>query len=97
MRARAYSRVRERREGAPRGAKLFRSNSIHRRTVRDSTGTLWLIAELDARHVPGAVALTCLIFESQAICRRYWHYPADWISLDDESLLALMCQTRLRS
>jgi hypothetical protein len=97
MRARAYYRVRERREEAPRGARLFSAHSIHRRTIRDGAGTLWLVAELDARHVPGAVELTCLVFESQAICRRYWHYPADWISLDDESLLGLMAQTRPRN
>ena len=96
MRARADNRVRERREKAPRGAKLFSTHAIHRRTIRDSAGTFWLIAELDARHVPGALGLTCLVFECQAICRRYWHYPADWISLDDDSLLALMSQARPR-
>ena len=73
---------------------MFSSQAIHRRTIRDSAGTLWLIAERDARHVPGAVGLTCLIFDSQAICRRYWHFPADWISFDDERLLGLMYETR---
>jgi hypothetical protein len=76
---------------------LFSAHAIHRRTIRDRAGTLWLIAELDARHVPGAVALTCLIFDSQAVCRRYWHFPANWSSLDDESLLALMCESRQRN
>ena len=73
---------------------LFSSHTIHRRTVRDSAGTLWLIAELDARHVPGAVALTCLVFDSQAICRRFWHFPSDWVSFDDDRLLGLMNQAR---
>ena len=73
------------------------SHTIHRRSLRDAAGTLWLIAELDARHVPGAVGSTCLVFDSQTVCRRYWHYPADWIALDDESLLALMYQTRERN
>jgi hypothetical protein len=73
---------------------LFSSHAIHRRTIRDPAGTLWLIAEFDARHVPGASALTCLVFDSQAICRRYWHFPADWISFDDERLLGLMYQAR---
>jgi hypothetical protein len=69
---------------------LFSSHTIHRRTIRDPAGTVWLIAELDARSIPGAVAATCLVFDSQAICRRYWHYPADWNSFDDERLLGLM-------
>jgi hypothetical protein len=69
---------------------LFISHTIRRRSIRDSAGTLWLVAELDARHVPGAVGPTCLVFDSQMTCRRYWHYPADWISLDDDRVLALM-------
>ncbi|MDQ2767561.1 MAG: hypothetical protein M3Y30_10435 [Gemmatimonadota bacterium] len=75
---------------------MFSTHSIHRRTIRDAAGTLWLIAELDARQVPGATALTCLVFDSDSVCRRYWHFPADWLSLDDESLLALMLQSRER-
>jgi hypothetical protein len=73
---------------------LYSSHTIHRRTIRDPAGTLWLIAEIDARHVPGAVGLTCLVFDSQSVCRRYWRYPADWIALDDEDLLALMYESR---
>jgi hypothetical protein len=69
---------------------LFSSHTIHKRTIRDPAGTLWLIAELDARGVPGAAGATCLVFDSQMICRRYWHYPADWISFDDDRLLGLM-------
>jgi hypothetical protein len=69
---------------------LFSTQTINQRTIRDSAGTLWLIAELDSRHVPGAIGIACLVFDSQAICRRYWKYPPDWISFTDERLLALM-------
>jgi hypothetical protein len=67
---------------------------LQKRTIRDSSGTLWQIAELDARDVPGAFAPHCLVFDSQAICRRYWKYPADWFELSDVRLLDLMSQPR---
>ncbi|MEP7088319.1 MAG: hypothetical protein ABI884_13525 [Gemmatimonadota bacterium] len=55
---------------------------------------LWQIAEYDARDVPGAMAATCLIFDSQSICRRFWNYPAHWLELGDDTLLGLMSQPR---
>jgi hypothetical protein len=67
---------------------------MQRRSLRDLSGTLWHVAELDARNVPGAQAPRCLVFDSQAICRRYWKYPPDWFELSDVLLLDLMNQSR---
>ena len=69
---------------------MYSAHTINKRTIRDSAGTVWLIAEIYARDVPGATSIACLVFDSQAICRRYWKYPADWLSFTDERLLALM-------
>jgi hypothetical protein len=73
---------------------LTTAHPLQRRTIRDASGTLWQIAELDARDVPGALAPNCLVFDSQAICRRYWKYPVDWFELSDVRLLNLMNQSR---
>jgi len=44
--------------------------------------------------VPGSLALTCLIFDSHSICRRYWCYPADWLTLAEATLLDVMNRPR---
>lgn len=71
------------------------SHIIHSRTARDRSGVIWQITEVHAQDVPGAMALRCLIFDSTSICRRYWKYPADWFSLEDDPLLDLMSRPRL--
>lgn len=48
-----------------------------------------MVAEADARDVPGAQGSHCLILETEALMRRIWHYPADWDRLDDSRLVAL--------
>ena len=48
-----------------------------------------MVAEVDARHVPGACSDYCLIRETDSQMRRIWHYPADWDRLDDAALVAL--------
>lgn len=48
-----------------------------------------MVAEADARDVPGAQGAHCLILETEALMRRIWHYPADWDRLDDSRLMAL--------
>ena len=48
-----------------------------------------MIAEADARDVPGAQGPHCLILETEALMRRIWHYPADWDRLEDSRLIAL--------
>lgn len=49
----------------------------------------WLVAEVDARDIPGALAERCLVFQSEHVARRLWHYPANWHSLSDYALAAL--------
>lgn len=85
---------REWRERAPRGVTLVNSRIIHSRAVRDGSGTVWQITESNSQDVPGAKAPSCLIFDSQSICRRYWKYPPDWRVLTDDGLLDLMSQPR---
>lgn len=68
--------------------------AIHTRTVRDVTGTVWRVTESSVLDVPGAMASECLVFESVAVCRRYWRYPADWRTLPDDRLLGFMDQPR---
>lgn len=77
-----------------RGVRLVRSHRIHTHIVRDSSGIVWRITESHAQHVPGSMALTCLIFDSQASCRRHWCYPANWLTLAKAALLDLMNQPR---
>ena len=48
-----------------------------------------MIAEVDARHVPGARNDYCLIRSTDAAVRRIWSYPADWHGLEDGTLMAL--------
>ena len=48
-----------------------------------------MVAEADARDVPGAQGSHCLILETEALMRRIWHYPADWDRLEDSRLIAL--------
>ena len=40
------------------------------------------------------MGITCLVFDSQAVCRRYWKYPADWLTLPEDGLLDFMSQSR---
>jgi hypothetical protein len=48
-----------------------------------------LIAEVDARLVPGARNDNCLIRSTDTAWRRIWSYPEDWHRLDDAKLMAL--------
>ena len=48
-----------------------------------------MVAEADARDVPGAQGPHCLILETEALMRRIWHYPADWDRLEDSRMIAL--------
>ncbi|MEO6879112.1 MAG: hypothetical protein ABI205_11575 [Gemmatimonadaceae bacterium] len=50
----------------------------------------WRIYEVSTKSVPGAVAGSCLIYDSEAIVRRCWVYPADWYGLSDAALWALL-------
>ena len=48
-----------------------------------------LVAEVDARGVPGAQSDQCLIHETESTMRRLWRYPDDWNQLEDSKLIAL--------
>jgi hypothetical protein len=52
----------------------------------DLEGMVWAVREVDGRNVPGARGATCLIFESQEIVRRFWIFPANWWTLDNDAL-----------
>ena len=61
------------------------------RTVIDPhRGTTWRVREADARGVPGARRVTCLVFDSPSVVRRLWDYPAAWRTASDAELLALL-------
>ena len=49
----------------------------------------WLVTEVAAHDIPGALADRCLVFQSEHVARRLWHYPANWYSLSDYALAAL--------
>jgi hypothetical protein len=70
-------------------ATVFASRTIS----ADASGPLldaWVIREIDAHGIPGAVHARCLVFENDAVVRRIWRYPADWSALSDDAVLALM-------
>lgn len=63
---------------------------LKRWVVRESERSV--VAEVDARHVPGAQSDYCLICETDRAMRRIWRYPADWHRLEDAKLIALFDQ-----
>jgi hypothetical protein len=52
-------------------------------------GEPWEVHEVDARDVPGAQGLACLIFESVDRIRRVWFFPPNWYELNDAALWRL--------
>lgn len=54
----------------------------------------WLVAEVDAREIPGALSDRCLVCQSDQIARRLWAYPENWHTLSDAALGAL-CEGKL--
>lgn len=54
----------------------------------------WIIAEVDARQVPGGRADHCLVCQNEQVVRRLWEYPANWYGLSDVALRAL-CEGQL--
>jgi hypothetical protein len=53
-------------------------------------GLLWVVREVETENVPGARAGRCLLFESDAVVRRVWEYPADWAERSDAFLRGLV-------
>lgn len=61
------------------------------RTVWDpDAGREWRVWVTDCRDVPGARSRLCLIFDCGTTVRRVWSPPADWRTLPDDALLALV-------
>jgi hypothetical protein len=60
---------------------------LKRWVVRDRERVL--IAEVDARGVPGGSRASCLICDCEQSIRRIWNFPDDWDRMDDAKLLAL--------
>jgi hypothetical protein len=56
---------------------------------RDSSGRLWRVREIAAPRGPWARGASCLLFESDDMIRRVWHYPTGWDRLSDADLEAL--------
>jgi hypothetical protein len=52
-------------------------------------GVRWSVYEMAAGEIPGRRGPTCLVFDSAAYVRRVWAFPADWLTLSDDVLLAL--------
>ena len=67
---------------------------ILRRRRVSSGDDHWIIAEVDARHVPGGRADRCLVCQNEQVVRRLWDYPPEWYSLSDVALRAL-CEGQL--
>lgn len=67
---------------------------LKRWVVRD--GERVLIAEVDARAVPGASRPSSLICECDHSIRRLWNFPDDWNRMADAKLLALFEQPHAR-
>lgn len=64
------------------------------RYLTDTQGREWRVYERPGSgdaHSPGRPSL---IFDSEGIVRRLWRYPAEWTSLGDGQLLALMDNVR---
>ena len=52
-------------------------------------GRRWTVCEVEARHLPPGERRRCLIFECDAVVRRVYGYPVDWVELDATALWAL--------
>ena len=50
----------------------------------------WRVWWMNCRNVPGASAATCLVFDAGEVVRRVWAPPANWETLADHRLLALL-------
>jgi hypothetical protein len=62
------------------------------RHLIDALGRDWQVYERGSSVealVPGRPSL---VFDTEGIVRRLWHYPAEWAELPDELLLGLMEQ-----
>lgn len=64
--------------------------TVAERAIHAADGTRWKVREARAIEIPGAMATTCLIFDSATVCRRVWWYPDEWAQLPEDDLLAIL-------
>ncbi|MEO8880379.1 MAG: hypothetical protein ABI446_08250 [Gemmatimonadaceae bacterium] len=64
--------------------------TLAQRTIHAEDGRRWRVREARAHEVPGAMGPSCLIFDAGHVCRRVWHYPEQWVDLEDSLLLEVM-------
>lgn len=60
------------------------------RHLVDADGREWRIYERTTGNNPPGAARSSLVFDSDGIVRRLWHFPASWSALPDAELLGLM-------
>lgn len=68
------------------------SGALGPRTFRMSDGRAWSVHEAAVGPVAWAHGPHCLVFHSDAMIRRVWHYPAGWRELSDDELETLSWQ-----
>jgi hypothetical protein len=65
------------------------------RRLVDAHGREWHVFERSSGDVFPGPGRSSLIFDTEGLVRRLWHYPASWATLSDPDLLGLMDTTRL--
>jgi hypothetical protein len=67
------------------------------RHLIDALGREWHVYERGSSVQSPIPARPSLVFDTEGIVRRLWHYPVGWAELPDEALLGLMEEpTRVR-
>ena len=65
-------------------------NTGRMRHLTDPQGRQWRVHERSAGDTTPTAGRPSLIFDSEGIVRRLWHYPPSWAALSDTDLLGLM-------
>jgi hypothetical protein len=55
----------------------------------DHVARAWTVREVRAPDPRLAARPTCLVFETERLARRVWHFPANWRELSDGELESL--------
>jgi hypothetical protein len=63
------------------------------RHLTDTEGREWRVYERTAGVLSPPDSRTSLVFDSDGLVRRLWHYPSTWAALSDGDLLGLMDAT----
>jgi hypothetical protein len=60
------------------------------RHLVDAHGREWHVYERASSVQSPVMGRPSLVFDTEGIVRRLWHYPTGWAELADEALLGLM-------